>query len=362
MTQIAPPDDRLIRFRTPRDVVATVPRLLGYRPRRSIVLLNQHEGGRLSTMRVDLPDAAAPRVEKRFATTLAGMVSKAPGVRKILLVVFADGPFDAGGDVPRASLVRPLISRLVASGYDVHDALCVADDAWGAYDGADAGIPHALDEMLEPAPGGLRGELPTDDLDAFASVPTAGALARRAFDRALDRALGDHAVMRPVQSASAALELDLETADSDALAAVFAPLLFPELRDAALYTWAWGEQRGLALLAEAVRIEAGEVGPEDDSIALDLMGLRPTDRPSHERLSRAIEVMSRVAALAPDDVAHVAFTVLAWLHWAQGAGSVAGRLVDRALALDRDYGLADLLAMVLGRGGLPEWVYEPPEG
>ena len=358
MTQTAPPD-KLIRLRSSRDVVAAVPHLLGYRPRRSIVFLNTHADAQVSTLRVDLPEPAPPAIEKKLIASLVGMLCKVPEVSRVLVVVYAEGPFDAGGDVPRASFVRPLIGRLLDSGFVVHDALCVADDAWGAYDGHDAGIPHRLDE-LDETPLGADGDPVAADVAELAALPTVGYLARRAFDAAIDRAIAGSGAVRPILAAEQALALDAGTADSDELAAIVPVLLYPELRDAVLFTWAWGAQRGLELLDEAERIDAGEVGPGDDTIALDLMGLGDAEPPDHERVSRAIALMSRIAALAPDDVAHVALTVLGWLHWSQGRGSVASRLVDRARELDRSYGLAELLQTVLRQGHLPGWAYAMP--
>lgn len=355
------PPDKTIRLRSTRDVAAAAPRLLGYRPRRSIVFLNTHADNRVSTMRVDLPEASPPKIEKRFITSLVGMLCKVPEVSRMLIVVYVDGPFDTGGDVARASFVRPLIRRLLDSGFIVHDAVCVADDAWGAYDGHDAGIPRPLDELDEAPPGAEECAAPVDDIDRLAQLPEVGYLARRAFDAALDRAIRDAVTLAPVLAAERALALDPATADSDELAAIMPVLLYPELRDAVLFTWAWDGQRGLDLLDEAELIDAGTIGPGDDSLALDLMGLGHADRPDRERVGRAIAVMSRVAALAPDDVAQVAFTVLAWLHWTQGRGSIAGRFVDRARELDPSYGLAELLQRVLQQGHLPAWAYQLPE-
>ncbi|GAA4164809.1 hypothetical protein GCM10022286_27050 [Gryllotalpicola daejeonensis] len=357
MTETAP----LIRLRSSRDVVAAVPRLLGYRPSRSIVFLNTHDDGRVSTMRVDLPEPAPPKVEKRFITSLVGMLCKVPEVKRMLIVVFAGEPFDSGGDVPRASFIRPLIHRLLDSGFVVHDALCVAEDAWGAYDGHDAGIPHALDELAE-APLGAEGcEVAAEAPEQLAELPVVGYLARQAFDAAIDRAIRDTEVLRPIIAAEEFVALDPSSADSDELAAIMPVLLYPELRDAVLFTWAWGPDRGLELLDEAGRIEDGEIGPGDDTIALDLMGIGSAEPPDRGRIARAIALMAKVSALSPDDVAHMPLTVLAWLHWSQGRGSVAGHFVDRARELDPSYGLAELLQSVLRQGHLPGWAYVMPE-
>ncbi|HEY0247821.1 MAG TPA: DUF4192 family protein [Gryllotalpicola sp.] len=362
MTPTASPEPP-IRLRTPRDVLATVPRLLGYRPRRSIVFLNLHDGNGVSTMRVDLPEPAPEEVEKGRIAALAGMLCKVPDIRQTLIAVYAEGPFDQGGDVPRASFIRPLIGRILDSGFRVHDALCVADDAWGAYDGHDAGIPHPLDELVEPAPGDDDPVPIAAGVEELASLPEVGFFARRGFAASLarqrEREHGEFA--SPVEAAEAALALEPERASSDELAAVLWLLLCPECRDAALYTWAWGPERGAELLVESDRIAAGEVGPEDDSIALDLMGMGHAGRPDGERIRRGIRLVSRLAALAPEGAAPEALAVLAWLHWSQGSGSIAGRFVDRARAIDPDFGFAELLAAVLGQGRLPEWAYRRPE-
>lgn len=360
MTQLAPADRPLIRLRTPRDVLATVPRLLGYRPSRSIVFLNLHDHGSISTMRVDLPVPARPVDQKRFITSLVGTLSKVPRTTKTLIVVYVDEAFGAAHDVPRASLVRPLLARLIDSGFAVHDALCVAADAWGAYHGPEAGVAHRLDELDEPAPGSEVCGPVAENVDALAALPAVGPLARRAFDDALDHRLRRPDSVNPIAAAEAALVLDPAAAGSDPLAAVLEVLLDAEARDVALFTWAWGARRGQDLVTEIDLISAGDIGPDDDSIALDLMGMGSAPPPDRSRIAAATALMSRVAALAADDVAHVPLTVLAWLHWSGGRSSVAARFVGRARELDPSYGLADLLDLALTRGVLPNWAYLAP--
>jgi hypothetical protein len=52
--------------------------------------------------------------------------------------------------------------------------------------------------------------------------------------------------------------------------------------------------------------------------------------------------------------------MLAWCHWALGAGTLAGRWVDQARAIDPEYGLAELLDRMLSAGRLPDWAWEVP--
>ncbi|MFC4243035.1 DUF4192 family protein [Gryllotalpicola reticulitermitis] len=362
MTSLAPSDDTLIRLRTPRDVLSMVPRLLGYRPRGSLVLVNVHEDSAVSTMRVDLPQTGCRADEQRFVASLTTMLRKVPSVRSMVLAIYVDEGFESGDDVPRAELVRPLVARLVAAGFNVYDALCVAGDAWGAYDGADAGVAHRLDELEETVPGAEACGPVAASVGELAALPMAGALARRAFEEALDRMLRQGPSTAPVAAAEAALAADPETAGSDELAAVMHALLDFGARDVVLFTWAWGAARGDELVDEIVRIDAGEVGPGDDTIALDLMGLGGAQPPDRERIARAIGLMSRLAALVPEDIAHIALTVLAWLHWSQGRSSLASRVVTRARELDPGYGLAELIELALGRGMLPNWAFLRPNG
>jgi hypothetical protein len=80
-------------------------------------------------------------------------------------------------------------------------------------------------------------------------------------------------------------------------------------------------------------------------------------RPDPERIERAIELLRSTAAHLPERHRAPLLTMLGWLHWALGRGSVAGRFVDAARRIDPRYGLAELLARMLGAGMLPEWAY-----
>jgi hypothetical protein len=74
----------------------------------------------------------------------------------------------------------------------------------------------------------------------------------------------------------------------------------------------------------------------------------------------AILLLKAVVARAPRPERAPLLCMLAWLHWALGRSTVAGHFVDEAVAVDPDYGLAEVLSAMLHRGYLPEWAFAIP--
>jgi len=111
--------------------LALVPRMLGYRPTRSVILIPFHGSRSLGAMRVDLPDCNDDDEADRSAATFLGMVCRLPDADAVAAVVYTDAAFDGGP--PHARLVRALERRAHACGLRITDALVVAVDAWGSY-------------------------------------------------------------------------------------------------------------------------------------------------------------------------------------------------------------------------------------
>jgi hypothetical protein len=149
--------------------------------------------------------------------------------------------------------------------------------------------------------------------------------------------------------------LDLDRADPLPVPLVAALADLPVLRDLVLLQIGWGPVFGAAVLARTLLPAEEPLGPEDAPGLAFCGGDMP--RPDADRVERAIELLRITAAHLPERRRAPLLTMLAWLHWALGRGSVAGRLVDAALAVDPAYGLAQLLGRMLGAGMLPEWAY-----
>lgn len=374
------------------EFLALVPRLAGFQPVRSVVVLPFRRDRSLGVMRVDLPGEDDD--VDRIAATLVGMVCKVRDADGVAIVVYSDHPFAGsgadGGAVAHASLVRALEEKADACGLRVTEALCVAADGWGPYagDGA-ASAPRPLSDLevgnalSARLPAELRA--PLGDQCAGAGLPGKD-LAQtertgRAL-RALDVTIG--AVSRATGSPGAA-RADLAELDPQALAAVCAlddlPVLFedalswnpaalspfeaaalswclerPALRDVALVQWCAGIDLGEAALEAQVGWDDGEEYPAD--IAAHLWGDAP--RPDVGRLEAALELVRHVAALAPRCSRAGALCAAAWLCWALGRSTHAGWYAQEAVAIEPDHGLGGILLTMLAAGHLPEWAFERP--
>ncbi|WP_127818684.1 DUF4192 family protein, partial [Microbacterium sp. CPCC 204701] len=150
-----------------------VPRLLGYHPAQSLVVIPFRGSRSLGAMRFDLPhDAGAV---DRVASTVIGMVCRLPDADAVAGIVYCDAGFGEGESMPHRSLADALARRADACGLRVSDLLCVASDAWGSF--IDPGSPAAgrslselareFDELAGlPAPGGDQAsgaDLPATD-------------------------------------------------------------------------------------------------------------------------------------------------------------------------------------------------------
>jgi hypothetical protein len=79
--------------------------------------------------------------------------------------------------------------------------------------------------------------------------------------------------------------------------------------------------------------------------------------PDTERLRDALAVVRGAAARAPRSSRPAPLTVAAWLAWALGRATHAGRYLEMAREIDPDYSLAVLLEALIGNAVLPEWVF-----
>ena len=163
--------------------LSLVPKMLGYRPTRSVVLIPFAGSRSIGAMRFDLPGSSDTDEIDRVAATLIGMVCRCRS-HAVAAVAYTDAAFGDGG-MPHRDLIKALERRADACGIRMTDALCVATDAGAPISTRmpDAGRP--LDELgdepcgaehLSIADGdqGSGSELPVVDLAE--KERTAGAL------------------------------------------------------------------------------------------------------------------------------------------------------------------------------------------
>lgn len=192
--------------------LSLVPRLLGFTPTRSLVLVPMARGRSLGAMRLDLPHED---LVDTVASQAIGMMCRIAEAEALIAVVYTDeaigsppgaafglGQGGAFGDLPSlpdlpdlpgADLIDALDAHAYACGLHLIDALTVASNGWGSHDDPD--LPpggHPLDRLRVHRAAAVALEaagadaVPAGDQASGATLPRVDASSRRAVARALD--------------------------------------------------------------------------------------------------------------------------------------------------------------------------------
>lgn len=380
------------------ELLAVVPVLAGYRPRRSLALVLFRRSRSLGVMRIDLP-AEGEEVERTAATVL-GMVCKVDAADSFVAVVYADGLLRPHGpSLVHAELIDALRSRADLCGVAVGDALCVADDGWSSYLDPDAPARelaeiavHASDPILPAAPiaddQSLGAALADADPDAAGRTASAVESLERAIAALIGhRATGaagrhwdpctaaaDGAAAEPPEmltgidprSLAAACALDdLPELFEDALhrtgdpdpheaAALLWCLARPSTRDVALVQWCEDLAAGDEALEAQLDWEGGAEYPERIAERFWGVGVRP----DASRMTAALNLLRRLVAAAPTELRPGPLAAAAWVSWALGRSTHASEYASAALAIDAEHGLSQIVLTMVSAGHLPEWAFE----
>jgi len=372
------------------DFLALVPQLVGFVPEDSLVLVAFRGTRTCGALRIDLPPREAASVHKRMANTLFGMLCRIPGADAVVPVVYTTDGSDKGQSPPRPALVGTLTKRAALSGFRVKDALFVARDGWGTYLDPGREGAHPLHEI---ATSPVLGQLPASERPSlvrpevlarllepgFAERELVGAALRRLTRRQEADPDDDGGMpIGPVGLAEWSLDWPTDTPEPELVAALLLVVAAPANRDAITLQYAFGRQVGEKAFAVnaafaraqratglsmdelvAAQMAASEGNSDSDTIG-DLMMGRGDDRPSVERVERAIALLRMCTSLAPRRLRPAPLCMLAWLSWSLGRGSAAGLFLETALSIDPGYGMALVLTTMLGTGLLPDWAFHPP--
>jgi hypothetical protein len=370
----------VVRAANAAEFLSVVPVMLGFQPRRSLVMIPFAGSRSLGAMRFDLPDTDVDAV----AATVLGLVCRVQEADAVAIVVYADDAICDG--LPHAELVGELIRRADACGLSVTDALCVGRDAWATYLDADGPtetrpleeIPRPPDEFgaLDVACDQASGaELP--DVDADEREDLARAVA--ALDDAVRVLCGPDSVgddpepdsgrrIDPQALAAACALDDLPTLFEDSLdwdpaglspfdaATLLWCLGRPSLRDIALAQWCRGFSAGDEALDAQLRWESGEEYPAH--LAMQMWG--EGERPDAVRLATALALVRRLAAAAPHGSQTGPLAVAAWISWALGRSTHAESYAAAARVIDPDHGLSEIVLSFVAAGHLPDWAFARP--
>lgn len=402
--------------------LSLVPRLLGYTPSRSIVLIPMAEGRSIGAMRVDLPPGDDPGTVDRVASTVVGMVCRIPRAEGFIAVMYTDaavrdgagtggvaggggdaggagaggagaggadagvvaGGTDAGGALPHARMAAALGRCAAASGLYLADALTVAADAWGSH--LDPAVPAGGRPLTELITAGGPERSPGGDQASGAGLPPHSAAERRqvgAATKSLRASLellcgvpaggsGGSGGLAGSRIDPAALAAACELDDLPKLyerALQWDPAALPPIR-AAMLGWCLGRPalRDVALVqwvGDIVRgedaLEAQQRWEDGAEYPADLASVMWGEgpRPDPDRLERAVELVRHVAALTPRRQRAGALATCGWLSWALGRSTHAERYAEMAREIDADHGLAEIVRSFVRAGHLPDWAFRP---
>lgn len=314
--------------RTPPDLVAVVPAVLGFHPRDSVVLLTFGPPGGAFHARVDLPPG--PEDRETVASVLADAV-EANGVRRAAVLVYSD---DAAAALGQAEV---LVRRLLELDVEVIEVLRVHDGRWWP-------VPHG-DEPGTPC-----------DLDSHPLT------AQRVFE--------GHVVHRDREELAASLVGSPTGKDGeDAVAVALAATRFADHTAAAhsgLEGQGGGHDHGF-LRAEArwlqqcVRARLEDRRPlsaRDAGRLLVLVSLVQTRDVAWAEINRAnaaahVDLWRDLVRRSPQELVPGAGSLLAFAAWQQGHGALAWCALDRVFDVDPDYSMGHCVAEALLRAVPP---------
>ncbi|MEH0928546.1 DUF4192 domain-containing protein [Micromonospora sp. CPCC 205558] len=313
-----------LAVRSPADLIAAVPYLLGFHPTDSVVAVALVGRQIIFAARADLPDPTDPG---GLAEHLAGVIRR-QGAEAATVVGYGQPE----RVTPAVDAVR---DALVGTGLQVLDALRVTDDRWWSY------------LCTEPdccPPEGRRYDPTVNRVTASAVFAGQVALPDRAALVA-QVAPVDGPARAAAREATARAELRLaelleQAPESDLLGA-------RALRAA-----------GVAAVREAQRRQRRGERLDDDEVAWLslLMTHLPVRDHAWERTDgrdRDIALWTDVLRRAEPEVAAAPGALLAFAAWRAGQGALAAVALERTLRLHPDYSLALLLDDLLRRGVPP---------
>ncbi|HEU5042736.1 MAG TPA: DUF4192 domain-containing protein [Nocardioidaceae bacterium] len=325
-----------LRAKTPTDLLAMVPCMLGFHPERSLVLITLGAERDAFHARVDLPD----RLEDIDAAVGQIIdVAERTRIGRSVLVVYSD---DAELAEAAAALVEDGLEEV---GVELVEAIRTDGSRWYSLSGCTGpccpadGTPYDISGHPFLAQAVLQGRvmlssreelaasLVGDDDEAVAAVErSAGTAGERmvAAGRHLGQPAPDGARRHLVQEGH------------------------------------WVEQRIGRFLADRLRLSDEEVG----RLLVALVSIQVRDvawaSMTHDNAGAQVDLWRDVVRRSPHALLAPPAALLGFAAWLNGNGALAWCAVDRAHHADPDYSLAGLLAQALA-AGVPPSTWEPLE-
>ena len=318
----------------PDSIAASIPFIIGFTPRNSLVVMWLRDGHVRLTMRMDLPPVHAE--PDGWADAVMAHRSLNEEVILCVLPADADSARESNGELHSQVLMSALLEKLSRTDCQVRDALLLSAGCWWSY---------LCEEPECCSPAGTP-------LDPKIAEGVAAQFALAGVGRLPDRA-AVVAVCAPDPVRQAANRTNVREAvqaRSDRLAQA-------RDRDTEWDTW---RDDSISLILESL-IERPAVGSGHDAeILLGLCDVRVRDTVLWEIANsdthdphRAFEAAAALLRGAPAGVIAPIGTVTALLGWLIGDGVRAMAALERAWAEDPDYSLATLLGRSINAGLSP---------
>ena len=350
-----------------------VPRMLGFTPIESVVVVPFVGNRSIGAIRFDLPNPSLGEDTQPIASTIAGILCRAETPNGEATDGFAAIAYsDTQDPIALSEFLVRIATATQQCGLREVDLLYISDMGWGqARHHEDI---HPLDEIVyaevpgvRPAAGNQHTGAELPELDEATRQTVADALAE--LKTAIAAFTGEEpgALLQITSPAMAVLGTlnDLPTLYQEALgwgiedmtaheaAGMIWAIARPALRDVALVTWTCGLARGDQAMEAQLRWEQGTEYPAD--LAMVMWGEGP--RPDGERLELALQLCRWLAAAAPADHQAGMLATCGWLAWALGRSSHADAYAKASLALDAEHGLAEIVQSFVTNGHLPDWAF-----
>lgn len=317
-----------IRLRTPAEIVAAVPYLLGFHPEESLVMLGLRGRSRsvCLTLRVDLPPAAA---RSALAAQVTAHLEHA-GATEILLLVATERAAADSGEVELVAAVR---TEAAGRRMALSEGLWLRAGRWGSLTCAGPACCPATGQAVDP--------VAVTELAAVSVV------------------LGD-VVYRTREDLAATL-LPVGGPEREAVDRCFEWVSRQLMCELARRGWEQVAEDSVLLLGQAIarRVESVVELPAGDvaRLALGLADVRVRDQAfrwvNGELAAAAESLWVELTRRATTPYAAAPATLLATHAYLRGNGAYARIALDCALVSDPGYPLAVLLADGLDRGVPP---------
>lgn len=380
-----------IHVSRPEDILGYIPHALEFQPRQSLVLLSLN-GKRLgATLRVDLPKDGGEEELARFADAATAYLRKDRRADSSLLVLYTDALERCVQFPPYETLLDLLLTSLDGAGMPVRDGWVVGPEYFCCLHCKRPGCcpagGHPVERIAEST---INAEMIFRGSSVAPSVSQAVALRRSETAVAKSAAAmfsESSEILRMFEGRWHAPEvfrrtlLCWDTAIRSAPGPERIPFLLASLtsfhvRDAVIVlicrgldaAYGGAVSSGLLTSTEPTGIDVPPAGPFpcatwEPGMTFDayrrifdavLLGDSP-QAPQWARVDRAADLLLGLYYGSEGPSKAAAGTLLAWIEWARGRGSMAHEALEMVLQEFPDYSLARLLSDFVATGTLPVW-------